>query len=141
MNSISLQLMRGFGGAGRCGFPARFYASTHRGESAGRAAYSRIPIGAAKRGGAYAVDRDKPELLREPSGSPSGNNKGEDIIVQHRKTFLAAALCASAFMRPCRAQVAPTAVLELDAENVVRYYEDTADPTKFATVPDITPAA
>jgi hypothetical protein len=62
------------------------------------------------------------------------------MIVQHRKTLLAAALCATAFIRLCRGQVAPAAVLELDAENVVRYYEDNADSSKFGTVPGITPA-
>jgi uncharacterized protein (TIGR03437 family) len=63
------------------------------------------------------------------------------MIVQHRKTLLAVALCAAAFIRPCRAQVAPAAVLELDAENVVRYYEDTTDSSKFGTAPGVTPAA
>src|ERR1035437_5975277 len=61
--------------------------------------------------------------------------------LQHRKTLLAALLCAAGFIHPCPAQVAPAAVLEMDVQNVVRYYEDTTDPTKFATVPGVVPAA
>src|SRR5262245_38384035 len=42
---------------------------------------------------------------------------------------------------PARAQgVTPTA-LQLDVENMVRYVADTADPSRFATNPGITPAA
>lgn len=58
----------------------------------------------------------------------------------HWKTALATVLCAAACSQPGLAQVVPVAVLELDAENVVRYYEDTPDPSKFATLPGITPA-
>ena len=62
------------------------------------------------------------------------------MYLQHRKTFLAAALCAAAYIHPCSAQVAPAAVLEMDVENVVRYYEDTSDSSKFGTVASIVPA-
>ena len=56
------------------------------------------------------------------------------------KILLAALLCAAGFIHPCPAQVAPAAILEIDVQNVVRYYEDTTDPTKFATVPGVVPA-
>ena len=60
--------------------------------------------------------------------------------LQHRTALLAAILCAAEFIQPCPAQVAPPAVLEMDVENVVRYYEDTTDSSKFATVPGVVPA-
>jgi hypothetical protein len=56
------------------------------------------------------------------------------------KILLAALLCAAGFVHPCPAQVAPATILEIDVQNVVRYYEDTTDPTKFATVPGVVPA-
>ena len=62
------------------------------------------------------------------------------MYLQHRKTLLAALVCAAGFIHPCLAQVAPAAILEIDAQNVVRYYEDTTDPSKFATVPGVVPA-
>ena len=39
------------------------------------------------------------------------------------------------------AQVAPATILVIDVENQVSYVEDTTDLTKFATLPDVTPAA
>jgi len=39
------------------------------------------------------------------------------------------------------AQVMPTTILVVDVENQVSYVEDTADATKFATLPNATPAA
>ena len=62
------------------------------------------------------------------------------MYLRHRKTLLAALLCTAEFIRPCPAQVAPAAVLEIDVQNVVRYYEDTSDPSKFATIPGVVPA-
>jgi uncharacterized protein (TIGR03437 family) len=63
-----------------------------------------------------------------------------NMALQHRKTLFVALLCAAAFSHPCPAQVAPAAVLEMDVENVVRYYEDATDPSKFATIPGVVPA-
>ena len=59
----------------------------------------------------------------------------------HWKTVFATALCVVACSGPCLAQAVRATVLELDAENVVRYYEDTGDSSKFGTLPAITPAA
>lgn len=59
---------------------------------------------------------------------------------QNKKILLAALFYAAEYLQPCPAQVAPTVVLEVDAQNVVRYYEDTSDPTKFATASGIVPA-
>ena len=58
-----------------------------------------------------------------------------------RKALLATALCAVACFPSVLAQgLAPT-ILQIDIENFVRYVEDTSDPSKFATNPNITPAS
>ena len=51
----------------------------------------------------------------------------------HWKTALATTLCAAAFSQPGLAQVTPTTILEIDTENVVNYFADTLDVSKFAT--------
>lgn len=62
------------------------------------------------------------------------------MFARHWHRILAVPLWAAIATNPCPAQVAPAAVLELDAENIVRYYEDTADSSKFGTQPGVTPA-
>lgn len=63
------------------------------------------------------------------------------MFLQLLKTAIAAVLCAVAVSPSCPAQVVPATVLEIDVQNVVRYYEDTADLSKRGTVPGITPPA
>ena len=50
------------------------------------------------------------------------------------KTGLATALLAAACSQPGLAQVAPSAILQIDVESTVRYDEDISDASKFATV-------
>src|SRR5712692_1137323 len=57
------------------------------------------------------------------------------------KTGLATALLAAACSQPGLAQVAPSAILQIDVESTVRYDEDISDASKFATVPGPTPAS
>src|SRR5262245_33504418 len=54
------------------------------------------------------------------------------------KTALATALCAAACSQPGLAQGPRPAILVVDLENRVEYYEDVGDPTKFATDPGVT---
>ena len=54
------------------------------------------------------------------------------------KAALVATLCAAAFSQPGLAQVPPASILRIDTTNVVLYTEITADPTKFATDPNVT---
>ena len=63
------------------------------------------------------------------------------MFLQHWKTTLATVLCAVAYPQLGLAQVAPPAILEVDVENYVQYVEDTGDVTKYATLPNATPAA
>src|SRR5579872_4682228 len=59
----------------------------------------------------------------------------------HQKMCLAAAFCAVIPWAGGQAQVPPPAILEIDTENVVQYFEDTSDVSKFATDPNVTTAA
>src|SRR5262249_27350218 len=54
------------------------------------------------------------------------------------KTALAATVCAGAFSQPGLAQVPPASILRIDTTNLVLYYEDTPDPSKYATDPNVT---
>src|SRR5438874_291758 len=54
------------------------------------------------------------------------------------KTALAMALCASAFSQSILAQIVPPSILQVDVENLVSYFEDTSDLSKFATDPNLT---
>src|SRR5947209_7788267 len=62
------------------------------------------------------------------------------MLQLHWKTSLATALCAAAFSQPGPAQAPSPAILTLDVQNRVRYYQDTSDVSKFATNPAMTPA-
>ncbi len=53
------------------------------------------------------------------------------------KTALAT-LCAAAFSHMGLAQVPTPTILRIDTANVVLYIEDTSDPSKFATDPNVT---
>src|SRR5712692_10257249 len=55
----------------------------------------------------------------------------------HWKTALAAALWVAACSQGV-AQAPPPAILVVDVENVVQYFEDTSDVSKFATDPNLT---
>jgi hypothetical protein len=54
------------------------------------------------------------------------------------KTALAATLYAAAFSHLGLAQVPPASILRIDTTDVVLYIEDTSDPSKFATDPNVT---
>ena len=64
--------------------------------------------------------------------------RGQNMLLLHWKTALAAALCAAAFSQPGLAQVAPPSILQIDVANNVLYNQDTADVSKFATDPNVT---
>jgi len=55
------------------------------------------------------------------------------------KTAFAAALCVAAYSQLGLAQVSQATILVVDLENQVQYQEDTSDPSKFATNPNIHP--
>jgi uncharacterized protein (TIGR03437 family) len=58
-----------------------------------------------------------------------------------QQILLAAVFCALTSWNAVSAQVAQPTILQVDVENQVSYVEDTTDVTKFATLPNITPAA
>jgi uncharacterized protein (TIGR03437 family) len=58
-----------------------------------------------------------------------------------RQTLLVMTLSALGSWNAASAQVAPPTILEVDVENYVSYVEDTTDVTRFATLPNATPAA
>ena len=60
------------------------------------------------------------------------------MLQPHWKTALAIALCAAALSQRGLAQAPPPAILTVDVQNRVRYFQDTSDVSKFATNPDIT---
>src|ERR1700692_3158147 len=62
--------------------------------------------------------------------------RGQNMVLLHWKTALAAALCAAAFSQPGLAQVATPSILQIDVANNVLYQEDTSDVSKFATDPN-----
>jgi hypothetical protein len=55
------------------------------------------------------------------------------MLLRHRRTVLATALCALACSQPGLAQVAPSITLQVDVENFVVYTYDVTDNSKFAT--------
>src|ERR1051326_6357067 len=65
--------------------------------------------------------------------------RGQNALLLHWKTALAAVLCAAAFSQPGLAQVAAPSILQIDVANNVLYQEDTSDVSKFATNPNVTP--
>ena len=62
------------------------------------------------------------------------------MSLPHPKTALATAFCVAAYSQLGLAQVAPATILEIDLENVVQYYQDISDLSKFATDPNAVPA-
>jgi len=58
----------------------------------------------------------------------------------HWKAVFATALCAAACSQPGLAQVAPAVILEIQQENMVQYFEDISDVSKYATDPSVTTA-
>jgi uncharacterized protein (TIGR03437 family) len=55
------------------------------------------------------------------------------------KTAIAAALCAAASSLTSLAQVAPPTILQIDLADYVLYRQDTSDPLKYATDPNVIP--
>jgi uncharacterized protein (TIGR03437 family) len=53
-------------------------------------------------------------------------------------TFLAATLCTVAISQPGLAQAPAPSILRIDTTDVVLYIEDTSDPSRFATDPNVT---
>src|SRR5947208_7755528 len=68
------------------------------------------------------------------------NGRESTMLLSHWKTALATALWVAACSQPGLAQVQPPTILEIDTENVVQYFEDTSDVSKFATDPNVTTA-
>ncbi len=64
--------------------------------------------------------------------------RGQNMLLRHWKTTLAAALCAAAFAQTGVAQVPPASILQIDVANNVLYLEDTSDVSRFATDPKVT---
>jgi hypothetical protein len=60
------------------------------------------------------------------------------MLLLNGKTALVTALCAAVCCQYGLAQVAPPTILQIDTENVVQYFEDTSDVSKFATDPNVT---
>src|ERR1700676_3853600 len=63
--------------------------------------------------------------------------RGQNMLLLHWKTALAAALCAAAFSQPVLAQVPPASVLRIDVAYNVLYDEDASDVSKFAADPNV----
>src|SRR5436190_21502601 len=63
--------------------------------------------------------------------------RGRNGLAPHWKTALATALCAAACSQLSMAQVAPPTILQIDTADVVLYFEDTPDPSSFATDPNV----
>jgi uncharacterized protein (TIGR03437 family) len=57
-----------------------------------------------------------------------------------RQILLVMTFCALGCWNAASAQMAPPTILEVDVEKYVSYVEDTADVTKYATLPNPTPA-
>ena len=64
--------------------------------------------------------------------------RGQSMLLRHWKNALATALCAAACSHLGLAQVAAPSILRIDTANVVAYFEDTPDVSKFATDPNVT---
>jgi hypothetical protein len=64
-------------------------------------------------------------------------NKTVGILRLWNVTF-AATVCTAVLSQPCLAQVPPASVLRVDTANVVLYFEDTGDLSKFTTDPNVT---
>ena len=58
----------------------------------------------------------------------------------NRQTLFGTMFCALGSVGAALPQVAPPVILQIDTANRVQYYEDNADPSKFATNPGITTA-
>ncbi|MFN0172797.1 MAG: hypothetical protein ACKV22_40975, partial [Bryobacteraceae bacterium] len=64
--------------------------------------------------------------------------KGRNMSPLHWKTALATAVCAAACSHLSLAQVAAPSILQIDLANLVLYNQDTSDPLKYATDPNVT---
>jgi hypothetical protein len=64
-------------------------------------------------------------------------NKTVAILRLWNVTF-AVTVCTAVLSQPCLAQVPPASVLRVDTANVVLYFEDTGDLSKFTTDPNVT---
>lgn len=62
-------------------------------------------------------------------------------MIKNPRMLCAVTLCALGGWNTVWPQTPPRATLEVDVENYVSYVEDTADVTKYATLPNATPAA
>ena len=68
--------------------------------------------------------------------------RGQNMLLLHWKTALAMTLCAGACSGLALAQAAAPSILQIDTANHVVYFEDTSDPSKFATDSNVvTPVA
>src|SRR3989442_15288449 len=98
-------------------------------------------------------------LIRRPAGQPPNDDpsaaRGEGVpapgirlckerkamITATRQTLLVMTFCALGSWNATSAQTAPPAILQVDVENQVSYVEDITDVMRFATLPNVTPAA
>jgi hypothetical protein len=60
------------------------------------------------------------------------------IAMRLWKATFAATVCAAALSQLCLAQAPPASVLRIDTTNVVLYFEDTGDLSRFTTDPNVT---
>jgi hypothetical protein len=64
---------------------------------------------------------------------------GTTALLLHWRSALATALCAAACCQPSWSQVAPSSILKIDLADFVVYSQDSGDPLKYATEPNVTP--
>src|SRR5690242_20090578 len=81
------------------------------------------------------------DLPMKSEERPIPIDKEKKTMNNRTKSTLLTILCATACLRSGLAQTAPPTILEVDVENFVSYVMDTPDVTKYATLPNITPAA
>ena len=60
-------------------------------------------------------------------------------MIRKTETLVTAVLLGTLFCRPGWGQTAPATILQVDVENWVEYFDDTADVSKWATNPNPTP--
>ena len=61
-------------------------------------------------------------------------------MIRRLKIFAMTILLVTVCCAHAKGQAAPTTILVVDVENLVEYYEDTSDVSKFATNPNATSA-
>lgn len=62
-------------------------------------------------------------------------------MIRKPETLTTAILLGALICRPGWGQNAPATILQVDIENWVQYVQDTSDPAKFASNPNVTPAS